>query len=64
MTDRADGPVERPVLGDLAAEQLAPQVLTHARRVPAREDQTVELVGPDVAHESGALNSSSTVISA
>ena len=42
------GRLERPVLGDLAPQQLASQVLTHARRVSTRQDQTVELGGSDV----------------
>ena len=48
MTDGADRPAERPVRGDLAAEQLTPQVLAHSRRVSAGQDQAVERVGLDV----------------
>ena len=48
MTDGADRPAQRPVLGDLAAEQLASQVLTHAGCVSTRQDQPIELVGLDV----------------
>src|SRR6266550_1790261 len=36
VTDGADRPAERPVFGDLPAEQLTAQVLTHSGRVSTR----------------------------
>src|SRR5205085_9102148 len=48
VTDGARRSAERPVLADLAAEQLASQVLAHAGRMSSRQDQTIELVGFDV----------------
>ena len=48
MTDGAGRSAERPVLGDLAAEQLVSQVLAHTGRMSSRQDQTIELVGFDV----------------
>jgi hypothetical protein len=39
MTDGAHRPLEAPKLGHLALQQPAPEVLLHARRVPAGEQQ-------------------------
>ena len=48
VTDGADGPVERPVLGDLAPQQLAAQVLTHPGACPPGRIRPSNSSGLDV----------------